>query len=109
MLFSRVPQGDGRQGRVRLRVVDRNFNKIIAMLELKWIEATTEAERDKITEFVSLMMFGFVCGLRGEEIVKVDKVPRGKQRTSRVSSLGGAFVGKAQRRNGREVSYDSLG
>jgi hypothetical protein len=48
------------------------FNEIIATLELEWIEATTEAERDKITEFASLMMFGFLCSLRGEKIVKAD-------------------------------------
>jgi hypothetical protein len=48
------------------------FNKVMATLELQWREATTEAERDKIAKFGSLMMFGFVCGLRGEEIVKVD-------------------------------------
>jgi hypothetical protein len=48
------------------------FNEILATLELEWIEATTEAERDKITEFASVMFFGFGCGLRGEEIVKVD-------------------------------------
>ena len=48
------------------------FNEIMESLELEWREATTEAERDKITEFANLMVFGFVCGLRGEEIVKVD-------------------------------------
>jgi hypothetical protein len=41
-------------------------------LEQEWTEAGTDQNRDKIAEFANLLIFGYLCGLRGEEIIMVD-------------------------------------
>jgi hypothetical protein len=48
------------------------FREIMTSLDLDWEDATTDAARDKLVEFANLLLFGYCCGLRGEEIVKVD-------------------------------------
>jgi hypothetical protein len=48
------------------------FREILMEIECDWEDATTETARDQLAEFASVMIFGYCCGLRGEEIVKVD-------------------------------------
>jgi hypothetical protein len=48
------------------------FRELLAGLEEDFQEAPSMTERDQLTEFANLIIFGFCCGLRGEEIVKVD-------------------------------------
>lgn len=48
------------------------FIELVKQLELDWTEATTDGERDLVAEFAGLLIIGYLLGLRGEEIVKVD-------------------------------------
>jgi hypothetical protein len=48
------------------------FRELLVDLEEEWMKATTDQGLDKIVEFANLLIFGYLCGLRGEEIVKVD-------------------------------------
>jgi hypothetical protein len=48
------------------------FRDMLDGLEREFLETTSDAAADSVTEFANLIIFGFCCGLRGEEIVKVD-------------------------------------
>jgi hypothetical protein len=48
------------------------YMAMVAQLEEDWQDAYTDAEKDKIAVFANLLNFGYLCGLRGEEIMKTD-------------------------------------
>jgi hypothetical protein len=48
------------------------FGELLSDLEKDWEKSTTNLEREQVAEFANLLCFGYLCGLRGEEIVKVD-------------------------------------
>ena len=48
------------------------FFEMMKHLELDWRESVTNEERDGVVEFAGMLLFGYLLGLRGEEIVKVD-------------------------------------
>jgi hypothetical protein len=73
-------------------------------LKMEWIEATKDQSQDKIAEFANLLIFGYLCSLRGEEIVKVDVLGFLKylilDLSTRVSSPDGSFARKIEGRDG---------
>jgi hypothetical protein len=46
------------------------YLELIRQLEEDWEDAYSEAEKDKLAVFANLLNFGYLCGLRGEEIMK---------------------------------------
>lgn len=48
------------------------FVELLAHLEDDWEGASNDKERDAVLEFASVSIIGFLCGLRGEERMKVD-------------------------------------
>jgi hypothetical protein len=48
------------------------YLELMTQLEEDWQDGYTDAERDKIALFANLLDFGYLCGLRGEEIMKAD-------------------------------------
>jgi hypothetical protein len=75
------------------------FQEMLAGLEEDFQEATTITARDQLTEFANLVIFGFCCGLRGEEIVKVDDAGFLKYLEVSVVPLLGRLKGEIGERN----------
>ena len=48
------------------------FMELIAQAEEDWDDSYTDTEKDKVAVFACLLNFGYLCGLRGEEIMKTD-------------------------------------
>jgi hypothetical protein len=48
------------------------FRDMLDGLEGEFLEATSDAAADSMTEFANLIIFGFCGGLRGKEVVEVD-------------------------------------
>jgi hypothetical protein len=48
------------------------YLELIDQLEADWEDTQSNEERDDVVEFSHLLNSGFLCGLRGEEIVKLD-------------------------------------
>jgi hypothetical protein len=48
------------------------YLELMNQLEEDWDDAYTEAEKDKVATFANLLNYGYLCGLRGEEIMKTD-------------------------------------
>jgi hypothetical protein len=50
------------------------YLELMNHLEEDWEDAytDTDAEKDKIAIFANLLNFGYLCGHRGEEIMKTD-------------------------------------
>jgi hypothetical protein len=48
------------------------YLELIDQSESDWEDNESNEERDEVAEFAHLLNSGFLCGLRGEEIVKLD-------------------------------------
>lgn len=48
------------------------FLALLTHLEEDWEAATNDTDRDVLCEFAAILITGFLCGLRGEEIMKMD-------------------------------------
>jgi len=48
------------------------FLMMISHLEEDWEAARNDMDRDAVCEFATILITGFLCGLRGEEIMKMD-------------------------------------
>jgi hypothetical protein len=48
------------------------YLELIDQLEADWEDTQSNEEQDEVAEFAHLLNSGFLCGLRGEEIVKLD-------------------------------------
>jgi hypothetical protein len=48
------------------------YMELMAQLEENWEDAYRDTERDKVVTFANLLNFGYLCGLRGKEIMKAD-------------------------------------
>lgn len=48
------------------------YLELMDQLMTDWEDSANDQERDEVVEFASLLNFGYLCGLRGEEIMKVD-------------------------------------
>jgi hypothetical protein len=47
-------------------------HELLAQLEEDFGRAQSDRERAEVVEFAHVLTFGYLCGLRGEEIMKVD-------------------------------------
>jgi hypothetical protein len=53
-------------------VTSRIVKELLEQLDSEWEAATHERERKRIADMGFLISAGFLCGLRGEEIMKID-------------------------------------
>ena len=48
------------------------YMELMRQVDEDWEDSYTDIERDKVASFACLLNFGYLCGLRGEEIMKTD-------------------------------------